>query len=172
VRDEDRYLVWLEEHAMGQDRSYDELLDYLYTKPFFYLIPMDDNRVKDGLDLRDKFESGFGDRLAEKSCSMLELMLALAYRCEGIMVDMHDPDFHRNPSRWVRIMLKSLGLVDMVNGYFDYDVAECVIDDFIEHRYSYYGEGSLFVVKNPKYDMRKADLWYQASWYMSEQLYN
>ena len=36
--------------------------------------------------------------------------------------------------------------------------------------YSYYGEGGLFTVHNPKFDMRETEIWYQFMWYLNEKL--
>lgn len=171
---EDRYLNWLKQKAMGQDRSYDLLLDFLYNKPFSYTIRMDENRAEDGIELRYTF--GFKNDIPEediytgldsgRDCSMLEMMVGLARRCESqIMVDMEEGE---QPERWFRIMIQNLGLSSQTNDNFDAEKADYITDRFLAHQYSYYGDGSLFSVCNPRYDMRKTDLWYQAMWYLTE----
>lgn len=170
----DRYLEWLRCQAMGQDRSYDNLLDFLHSKLFVYTIRMDENREEDGIELRYIFGSLKGiaceDIIAGldsgRGCSVLEMMVALARRCENqIMVDMEEG---ARPERWFRIMLINLGLADQTNEYFDEEEANYIIDRFLARQYSYYGDGSLFSVSNPRHDMRKTDLWYQAMWYLTE----
>lgn len=170
----DRYLNWLRRQAMGQDRSYDDLLEFLHDKLFTYTIRMDENRAEDGIELRYIFGlkngityedilSGLG---SGRDCSVLEMMVALARRCENqIMVDMEEG---ARPERWFRIMLTHLGLIDQTNDNFDEEEANYVIDRFLSRQYSYYGDGSLFSVANPRQDMRKVDLWYQAMWYLTE----
>lgn len=171
---EDRYFDWLKQKAMGQDRSYDLLLDFLYNKPFSYTIRMDENRAEDGIELRYTF--GFENDIPEedivagldsgRDCSMLEMMVGLALRCESqIMVDMEEGE---QPERWFRIMIQNLGLSSQTNDNFDAEKADYITDRFLAHQYSYYGDGSLFSVCNPRYDMRKTDLWYQAMWYLTE----
>lgn len=171
---EDRYFDWLRQKAMGQDRSYDLLLDFLYNKPFSYTIRMDENRAEDGVELRYIF--GFENDIPDedivagldlgRDCNMLEMMVGLARRCESqIMIDMEEGE---QPERWFRIMIRNLGLGSQTNDNFDAEKANYITDRFLAHQYSYYGDGSLFAVCHPRYDMRKTDLWYQAMWYLTE----
>ena len=171
---EDRYLDWLELQATGQDRSYDSLLDFLYTKPYIYTLRMDENRAEDGIELRYIFGSENGIEYEDilsgldtgRDCSMLEMMVGLARRCENqIMVDMEEGV---QPDRWVRVMLTNLGLSSQTNENFDEEKADYITDRFLAHQYSYHGDGSLFSVCHPRHDMRKTDLWYQAMWYLTE----
>lgn len=159
---------------MGHDHSYDQLMDYLYDQPFCALMALDENRKDDGIELRYQFghENGYNrDDIYEyldcgKPCSVLEVMVGLAQRCENqITLDM---DEGARPERWFYPMIQSLGLSHMTNGRLDTEEADEIMVRFLSRRYSYFGEGSLFTVNNPKYDMRKADLWYQAMWYITE----
>ena len=168
---EDGYVAWLKNQAMGQDRSYDELLDFLYEKTYFFTLRMDENRAEDGIELRYiyEMENGIDDESGldpGRDCSMLEMMVGLARRCENqIMVDMEEG---AQPERWFMVMLTNLGLLDFVNEEFDVRKVNDIIERFLSHRYSYFGEGSLFYVRYPRNDMRKTDLWYQAMWYFTE----
>lgn len=168
------YVDWLKDQATGQDRSYNKLLDFLYDKPFTYTISMDENRSADGIELRyifgiemmvsyEDIESGLD---SGRDCSMLEMMVALARRCENqIMVDMEEG---AQPERWFHVMLSNLGLSSQTDDNFDEGKADYITDRFLSHQYSYNGDGSLFYVCNPRHDMRKTDLWYQAMWYLTE----
>lgn len=170
----DRYLDWLKHQAMGQDRSYDSLLEFLYDKPFIYTIQIDENRAEDGIGLRYIFGVENGITYEDitsgldsgRGCSVLEMMVGLARRCENqIMVDMEEG---AQPERWFKIMIDNLGLGDQINDAFDYEKADYIVDRFLAHQYSYYGDGSLFSVRNPRNDMRRTDIWYQAMWYLTE----
>ena len=77
--------------------SYRKLLARLHDTAFAYSVPMDGNRVEDGIDLRYRFgrENGYRDAmiaayLDDSPCSVLEMMTALAVRCEEHI--MTDPD--------------------------------------------------------------------------------
>lgn len=171
---EDRYEDWLRHQAMGQDRSYDDLLDFLHSKPYVYTLRMDENRAEDGIELRYIFGSEYGIEYEDilsgldsgRDCSMLEMMVGLARRCENqIMVDMEEG---AQPERWFRVMLTNLGLISQTNDNFDEEKADYITDRFLAHQYSYHGDGSLFSVVHPRHDMRTTDLWYQAMWYLTE----
>ena len=171
---EDRYVDWLKRQAVGHDRSYENLLDFLYRKPYIYTMRMDENRAKDGIELRYiyGFENGINseDILSGldsgRDCSMLEMMVGLARRCENqIMIDMEEG---AQPERWFDVMLTNLGLKSLTDDQFDFEKADYITDRFLAHQYSYYGNGSLFSVCHPRNDMRKTDLWYQAMWYLTE----
>ena len=168
---EDGYVAWLKNQAMGQDRSYDELLNFLYEKTYFFTLRMDENRAEDGIELRYiyEMENGIDDESGldpGRDCSMLEMMVGLARRCENqIMVDMEEG---AQPERWFRVMLTNLGLISQTNDNFDEGKADYITDRFLAHQYSYHGDGSLFSVCNPRHDMRTTDLWYQAMWYLTE----
>ena len=172
------YVDWLREQAVGQDRSYDKLLDFLYNTPYFHTLPMDENREEDGIELRyifgneecisnDDISSGLD---SGRGCSMLEMMVALARRCEN--QNINDMEEGEQPERWFIVKITNLGLRGFDNEHFDLREARTVVDRFLAHRYSYYGDGSLFSVCRPRYDMRKTDLWYQAMWYFSENYLN
>src|SRR5574344_1495256 len=80
-------LVCNEKHPRGP--SYRKLLSHLHMTPFVYAIEMDGNRAEDGVGLRYRFgyEQHYDDRLISayldnRPCSVLEMMVALAVRCE------------------------------------------------------------------------------------------
>jgi hypothetical protein len=135
-----RYVDWLRYQAMGQDRSYDSLLDFLYHKPYIYTIRMDENRAEDGVELRYIFGAenniDYEDILsgldAGRDCSMLEMMVGLARRCESqIMIDMEEG---AQPERWFYIMLTNLGLKEFDNEHFDPRKVNYIVDRFLAHQ--------------------------------------
>ena len=79
-----------------------------------------------------------------------------------------DMDDGVHTERWFYPMLESLGLSGMKNRRLDEKKADDILHRFLSRQYTYFGKGSLFTVNNPKYDMRKTDLWYQAMWYIAE----
>lgn len=154
-------------------RSYRKLLVFLYNVDFYYTIPMDGNREADGIDLRYRFgyensceESLIASYLDDRPCSVLEMMIALAVRCEKNLMD--DPDIGDRTGEWFWNMVKSLGLIGMDDGKFDEEYAGTVIDNFLEHKYSRNGKGGLFTVRHSGRDLRNAEIWYQMCWYLDE----
>ena len=167
------YFNWMCRLVSDERRSgYHRLLKFLDSVIFQYTIPMDGNRADDGIDLRYRFgyENGYSNAevalyLDVTPCSVLEMMVAMAFRCEEHI--MSDPDIGDRTSIWFWDMVNSLGLGDMVNDNFDIDRADYIIDCFLNRKYSRNGEGGLFTVPNCARDMRTVELWAQMNWYLN-----
>ena len=86
------YYEWmcgLIEDGKPKRHSYEMLLRTLFSQEFTYTIPMDSNRYEDGIDLRYRFgyecdipESIIAKDIDYVPCTILEMMVALALRCE------------------------------------------------------------------------------------------
>lgn len=170
-----KYLDWLCEFVCDKKtrRAFSRLLYTLYLTDFDAIIKRDENRIVDGLALRPRFleEIGFDPSdethiFQEKKCSVLEMMVALSIRCEDDL--MTNPDLGDRTSKWFWIMLHNLRLDNMTDNTYDEDVADNVMYTFINRLYDYDGWGGLFVVHNPRRDMREVEIWYQMCWYLSE----
>lgn len=147
-------------------KSYNELMFYLYSREFVWSIPMDENRAKDGIALRDKY--GYPDDPNSAPCSVLEMLIALARRIE-IQLKTNYEEGDRT-GQWFWIMITNLGLNEMDDEHFNLEVADFMINRFLNRDYKYNGEGgALFVVDNPVTDMREVEIWFQMNWYLSEQ---
>lgn len=153
--------------------SYKKLLKHLNEVEFTYILPMDGNRMYDGINLRYRFgcECGYSDHeialyLDDRPCSVLEMMVALAKRCEDDIMD--NPDIGDRVGQWFWNMIVNLGLGPMHDRNFDEDYIDDVMYTFLNREYSYDGEGSLFVVKDSKKDMRDVEIWYQMCMYLDE----
>lgn len=136
------------------------LLTYLYEREFTYTLDMDENRAVDGCALRTEY--GFA---SDRPCSVLEMMAALARRCEVHI--MGDPEYGDRTSQWFWEMIESLGLADMDDVGFDKFIARQVVDRLLTHRYRANGRGGLFTIPNCPYDLRKVDIWYQMMWHLN-----
>ena len=152
------------------DRSYRKLLSKLHSIPFTYTIDMDGNRAADGIDLRYRYgyERNYEDYiiasfLDDKPCSVLEMIVALALRCETIM---EDPDYGDRTGEWFWGMIECLGLESMDDTDFNRDHVDDVIDIFLSRGYGRDGRGGLFTIKHPKRDLRTVEIWYQMNWYL------
>lgn len=166
------YFEWLWNFTKCRGHSQNrKIITLLHNIEFRYSIPMDANREEDGIDLRYRFmtEVGIPKNYQEVygyldgPCSVLEMMIALAIRCEESIMD--DPDIGDRTSEWFWLMMKNLGLDYMSDRKFDRDIAEEKISIFLDRRYKRNGEGGLFVV-NGRSDLRKVEIWYQMCWYL------
>ena len=104
--------------------SYQKLLRHLHNIDFQYMLPMDGNRAEDGIDLRYRFgyEKEYeglmiASYLDNRPCSVLEMLIALAFRCEEHI--MTDPDIGNRMGQWFWNMIVSLGLGSMSDSRFD-----------------------------------------------------
>ena len=156
--------------------SWRKLFRLLHETEFIYILEMDANRADDGNDLRYRFawESHLEtheveDYLDDRPCSVLEMMVALAQRCEEHITD--DPDSGNRTGKWFFEMIESLGLRDMDDGNFDKVAVADILVRFMRREYLPSGQGGLFTVSNPDYDMRTAEIWYQMMWYLNENIY-
>lgn len=166
---EQAYYKWLLRFVYDESNmkklSYQKLLQKLYSIPFRYLLEMDGNRAVDGEMLRYRFGRQYGcrtDRIDEifvgRPCSILELMVALAIRCEDQI--MSNDNYGDRTGQWFWNMIQSLGLGHMHDDLFDEMFVEAVCEDFMNRNYAPDGSGGLFTVPG-RTDMRQTDIWYQ-----------
>ena len=157
--------------------SYTKLLNYLYDTEFVYVMPMDANRYEDGINLRYRF--GYDNHIEDpviascldnKTCSILEMMVALSIRCEEHI--MFNPAYGEQVGRWFWMMIKNLGLEHMSDRQFDYEYVNGVIWRFLDRKYDPDGQGGLIYIPNSQYDLRSMEIWYQMMRYLSERRRN
>ena len=163
-------LVCTEEYT--RDRSYHRLLSYLYELDFIALMERDLNRIEDGIDLRYRFSYETGtDKvlvatyLDNRPCSILEMMIALAIRCEETM---SSPDIEDRTDRWFWEMIDSLGLTRYDDYVFDGPEVDYILTVFQNREYKPNGKGGLFTIENCKRDLRNVEIWYQMGWHLNE----
>lgn len=169
----DEYYQWMFDlvcaDKYSRDISYRKLLAHLHAIPFTYTISTDVNRAEDGVDLRYRWASiHCFDEVPEclgGPCSVLEMMLALAIRCEENI--MYDPDIGDRTRQWFWGMVTNLGLGGMTDDIYDPELVDYVIDRFLDRNYDPDGAGGLFRIRNCKYDLRKVEIWYQLNWYLN-----
>lgn len=171
-----RYFDWMCQLVVGDRYSkqlYHKLFARLHDTEFTYMIPMDGNRAEDGSNLRYRFGREFGYEdvviatfLDDRPCSILEMMTALAIRCEEHIMD--DPDIGNRTGQWFWAMIDSLGLDSMNDALFNRDYVDETICRFLIREYERNGKGGLFTVNHTRRDMRSVEIWYQMCWYLDE----
>lgn len=149
--------------------SYRKLLACLHNTEFRYSIPKDENRAKDGVVLRYRFAYEYAgiedaERYLEGPCSVLEMMVALAIRCEENIMD--DPIIGDRTGQWFWGMIVSLGLGSMIDSRFSKRFVNDTIERFLDREYEPNGEGGLFTIKKCNRDLRTVEIWYQLCWYL------
>lgn len=147
-------------------------LKWLFNKEFEWTIDNDMYRAADGVDLRYdySYEAGVDfltvrKELENRPCSCLEMMVALALRCENSI--MGDPEKGNRTGVWFNVMINSLGLhldcspddEEAVERWFDLD-------------YSRNGKGGLFYIPGTRRDLRKIEIWSQMMLYLDTFYYD
>lgn len=162
---DDKYFEWMYdlvcEGRYARGISYRKLLGYLHEVEFTYTISNDANRAEDGIDLRRRFPYGFA---LDGPCSVLEMMIALAIRCEESIMD--DPKVGNRTGQWFWRMVTNLGLGSMSDNRFDEKLVKDVIERFLDREYEPDGRGGLFTVCCD-YDLRDVEIWIQLGWYLN-----
>lgn len=152
--------------------KYDSLLRHLMSIVFVATIEMDNNRCGDGIYLRRTFcwendyPTSWADLLGTNECTVLEMMAALAIRCETTI--MADSRYGDRTWLWFTSMIKNLKLETMTNERFDPEWVNYRIDILINHKYESDGTGGLFYVAEPVIDMRTVEIWMQLNWWLNE----
>lgn len=169
-----RYFNWLyDQVCKGRSHgkiSYIRLFEYLHEIEFIYSIPNDVNRADDGVDLRYRFamdEEDYGetiDAIDDRPCSVLEMMIALAIRCEENIMD--NTRYGNRTAQWFWSMMTNLGIGNMMDDVFDEKVVNSIIYDFLYRCYDADGKGGLFYIRDCEYDLRDVEIWTQLCWYL------
>lgn len=169
------YFAWMYNMVCHDisDETYYELFRYLDLVEFEPLILMDTNRVDDGIGLRYRFgeekrldRDTVTDAFRGKPCSVLEMMIALAKRCEESI--MSDYNLGDRTALWFWGMLDTLGLSDMDDSNFNALEAGHIMYIFMNRKYHKDGTGGLFKIHDDTKDMREIEIWYQMCFYLDE----
>lgn len=168
-----RYQEWLYDFIQLNDyvNKYGQLLLYLSGQKFTWSVHHDDNRAKDGNALRKEFSSfyklpdDFWIGKIPEECSLLEMMIALSMRCDDVIFTPENGDRY---NLWFWEMIKNIGLDEMDKFNFDKAYCDEVVDRLLKRRYLRDGRGGFFRTRNPKIDMRKAEIWYQMNVWLEE----
>lgn len=168
--DRDEYFEYLIDLVGGnsiQRCNYICLLRWLYDHEFTWILPTDKNRAEDGLLMRMEY-ADMNELYFDSSawpCSILEMMIALAKRCEHDIIG-EPGDEHAD--RWFWLMLNNLGLLICNDSYFMRDYVEQIVMRWMKRSFTRSGQGSMFPLHDPARDQRKCDIWSQMNEYLIE----
>ena len=171
------YFNWLSNivcrNRFSKDISYRKLLMYLHNTHYRWTISKDKNRASDGIELRRRFAYEVDEkhsdeiiRCLEGRCSVLEMLVALAIRCEETIMD--NPAVGDRTGQWFWGMITNLGLGSMTDYNYNREYVEDVVARFIDNDYEPNGRGGLFTIKNCDCDLRDVEIWKQLCWYLDD----
>ena len=161
--DED-YLGWLQGQVdTPTERSYRQLFHELAAKEFVWLIPNDDNRLADGLELRREYFDQYISTDAE-GASVLEVLIGLSRRLAFVA--------EGEAERWAWRLIENLELTQCWDplGARKLRDLDDRLDALIWRTYHSDGQGGFFPLAWPEEDQRKVELWYQMNAYVEEQI--
>lgn len=169
----DWYFRWLYKKVEKRSKvKYWKLLQLLNDREFFWSVPNDDNRLEDGLRLREIFartRPSFLPPGPSIHCSILEMLVALSGRMEDILSDSRKGD---RTSDWFWEMIANLGLDQFHDGNFteanDSGVIDYILNQFVNRTYDRRGHGSIFPSKKSVKNLAKVEIWYQMMNYLDE----
>lgn len=171
------YLRWLEpqltdEYGNGS-KTYWELLNLMFEKEFVWVVPMDENRIVDGKDLRMEFShvnGGSNRRQLETAdfllnvapISFLEVLIGLSRRMAFVAGG--------QAPGWAWQLLSNVELHRMTDPLSQpkRNKAQEIMDAVIWRTYEPDGTGGFFPLAWPDEDMTTVELWYQMNAYIEE----
>jgi len=173
---EEQYFNWLYNLVCSdgyvKKLSYYELLFHLHHMDFVYILSRDENRYADGINLRYRFGSEndipyrcISRILDVRPCSVLEMMVALALRCETEI--MMDTEIGDRTWKWFWKMMTNMNLGGMTDDKYDEEYVDRIIERMLVRKYEANGRGGLFTIANCKEDLRNVEIWTQLCWYLN-----
>lgn len=171
-KNEQRYVNHLKEMVKTATSSeFDVLLERLWKKEYYSVLPNDQNRAKDGVFLRDETADQLDYEFGP--CRILEMLIALSLRME------YQLDGTNYQLSYVDIfweLLDNLGLLrfDNVTALTDEQNHELneMLNNWLDRNYSANGMGGIFPihgwqrgVDKPQY---KVEIWYQMMLYLAK----
>ncbi len=169
----DRYLDYLYREILGcpesRFKAYRSLFKTLLDIPFRVVHPMDENRFKDGLELREDYERTYGRRIVDISddCTVLEALIALAFRMEKDIMAPMSGNF--DCFRWFWGFIEALELDEFDEFGYDEGWICRIIDRFLDREYDENGKnGGIFPLHFCNEDARDMELWAQMNEFLCE----
>ena len=158
------YLGWLEPQVgvNHQSRTYNGLLQLMARKEFVWLVPNDDNRIADGLDVRREFFNEIGLEGDLGPCCFLEVLVGLSRRLAF--------DANGSASGWAWQLIENLELHKFPDPVGERKASRIneIMDTVIWRTYQPDGQGGFFPLAWPEYDQTKVELAYQWAYYINE----
>lgn len=156
------YLGWLGSQVrVDNGKSYEHLLELLLAKEFVWLIPNDDNRLADGLEIRNEFTRET-DLIYEGPCGVLEVLIGLSRRLEFMA--------NGDADGWAWQLICNLELHKMADpiGPRKAIRVDEILETLVWRTYNPDGTGGFFPLAWPSADQTKVEIWYQMSEYVEE----
>ena len=160
------YFLWLIAQIGVPEKNrntYNDLFMRLHETEFVWMVPHDDNRSQDAIEVRLEFLNNRRIRdVEERPVSILEVLIALSRRVSWTT--------NQSPEFWAWQLLENLRLTkssDPLVGRKAERVEE-ILYSLVWRTYDRTGEGGFFPLKYPQDDQTKREIWDQMNAYVNE----
>lgn len=145
---------------------YDKLLKELHTTEYVWLLPGDDDRAEDGVELRQNFfdETEFDPNpdWEHLPCSVFEMLIAFSKRAE-FATDVPYID-------WFWEFIENLGLKEFTNANtYGWPYVSEILYKFVWRQYDHYGRGGICPLESSSQNQAEVEVWYQFCDYLVDQ---
>lgn len=157
------YYEWLiSEITVPSHKTLNGMFERMHNLEFVWFVPNDDNRIQDGIDLRNEFLGEGKKRLHLNGATILEVLVGLSRRVAFTAGG--DAD------RWAWKLVKNLRLHKFTDPLSDgqADRIDDILYSLVWRTYEPDGYGGFFPLKNPIEDQTKIEIWYQMNAYVIE----
>ena len=145
--------------------NYSLLAHQLFKKRYYYSLPMDENRDIDGRNLRELYlDSGGTEAVLDGPASVLEVLIALARRCDADI--MYDNVLGDRTEVWFWMFLSNIGLDLYVNRIYEEAAVDDVLNTWLDREIGYNGEGGLFPLDYSDVHQNSVELWKQMLYFL------
>lgn len=165
---DDHYVEWLYNLVGRRAKNINhwDLLHAMNTYDFVMIVPNDDNRCKDGKEIRNEFIVETRARPTafwrNSDCSVLEMLIGvsrhLAFEMDGEV------------GGWFWHLVDNLGLSLYKDERFNARAVDQLLERLVWRQYNYDGSGGIFPLKNPHEDQREVEVWFQMEAYILEDM--
>lgn len=159
-----RYVHWLFDSIGNPAGQYTGVLSVLFGYDFIVFVPNDENRVVEGLNLRQTYRDVKRvDFVYDRpNCSVLEMMIGLSLKMNQTFYDPAKPE--QGPY-WFWFMFNNLGLDKYPNSTFYVGSnkleVENIVHCFVSRSYGPSGHGGLFPLDGSVEDQTQVEVWNQ-----------
>lgn len=161
----DRYLDYLGSQLIARRALEDhrDLFEIMHSIEFIWIVPNDDNRQVDGLDVRVQWMEQRNARGLQGPVSFLEMLVGLTRRANFLRDEL-------SPKEWGQELINNLDLDQMWDPLSQRKRQKSIkiVEGVVWRTYRRDGHGGLFPLTRPRYDQRKVELWYQLNAYVME----
>ena len=165
------YFNWLTSMFEGRvNRTYTGLFQKLYETEFFWFVPHDDNRLRDGLELRNEFLNGRYKQPSERELRFFETMGATVLEVVVALSRRVAFTAGGTPEFWAWQLLENLRLGNMYDPLTETKLKRIdeILETMIWRTYQRDGRGGFFPLGQPNEDQTKVEIWYQMQKYVNE----